>query len=87
MPAAKTKKIFITAALSALTAVSLTGCVYVHNQSWGDLSPEERQEALRSFEETQQELEEEWAGSPGDAGSKLERAILDLVGRALRSEC
>ena len=85
MPRQKIKRALAAAALSALTAVSFTGCVYVRNQSWDDLTPEEQWEALSSFERERDELEEEWAKSPDSAGSKLERAILDLVGRALHS--
>jgi TRAP-type C4-dicarboxylate transport system substrate-binding protein len=45
--------------LCGMIAVTVSGCTYVNNKSWDDMTPEEQEEVRQVFEEERKELEED----------------------------
>jgi len=73
------RKLFFVALLSGLITMTLSGCAYVNNKSWDDLTPEEQEEVRQAFEEERKELEAE-DDLPDDSFAQY---ILDKVEQAI----
>lgn len=54
------KKLFLAILLIGMIAVTMSGCTYVNNKRWGDMTPEEQEEVRQAFEEERKELEEDF---------------------------
>lgn len=73
----KIRKIFLAILLVGMIAMTMSGCAYVNNKNWDDMTPEEQEEVRRAFEEEQKELEEDF---PSDsAEGRFTSFILDKV--------
>ena len=53
------KKLIFNVLLLSTVAMTISGCTYVNNKSWDDMTPEEREEVRQVFEEERKELEED----------------------------
>lgn len=63
-------------------AMTISGCTYVNNKSWDDMTPEEREEVRQVFEKERKELEEN-----EDFSEKgFAQFILDKVEEAIEIE-
>ncbi len=56
----RTSKLFLIILLLSMTAMTMSGCVYVNNRDWDDMIPEEQEEVRQNFEEERRELEEDF---------------------------
>ena len=73
----RTSKLFLIILLLSMTAMTMSGCVYVNNRDWDDMTPEEQEEVRQNFEEERRELEEDF---PSDrAAGRFTSYILDKV--------
>ena len=73
----RTSKLFLIILLLSMTAMTMSGCVYVNNRDWDDMIPEEQEEVRQNFEEERRELEEDF---PSDrAAGRYASYILDKV--------
>ncbi|MBO5278987.1 MAG: hypothetical protein J6B06_05830 [Lachnospiraceae bacterium] len=52
------KKIFKTTVIISLTSLILNGCVYVNNDSWSDLTPEEPSQVQQAVEDVREVFSE-----------------------------
>lgn len=52
-------KLFLIILLFSMIAITMSGCVYVNNKDWDDMTPEEQEEVRQVFEEERKELEED----------------------------
>lgn len=68
--------------LCGMIAVTVSGCTYVNNKSWDDMTPEEQEEVRQVFEEERKELEED--ENVSDNG--FAQYILDKVGEAVDTQ-
>ena len=66
-------KLYLIILLFSMIAITMSGCVYVNNKNWDDMTPEERQ----NFEEERKELEEDF--SSDSVEGKFTSYILDKV--------
>lgn len=77
------KMVPITLAFSMMI-VTMSGCTYVNNKSWNDMTPEEQEEVRQAFDEAKSDLE------ANDLGNSLEddfaRYILNKVEQALEND-
>lgn len=71
------KKVFVAVVL-VIVSVTMSGCVYADNKSWGDMTYDEKQEVKQEYAEIKEELEEEFSGDSIEDG--LASHILDAVG-------
>lgn len=71
------KKVFVAVVL-VIVSVTMSGCVYADNKSWGDMTYDEKQEVKQEYAEIKEELEEEFSGDSIEDG--LASYILDAVG-------
>lgn len=77
----KIKKLFLTILLVGMIAMTMSGCAYVNNKDWDDMTPEEQKEVRQTFEEERKELEEDF---PSDsAEGRFASFILDKVGESI----
>lgn len=72
------KKVFVAVVL-VIVSVTMSGCVYADNKSWGDMTYDEKQE----YAEIKEELEEEFSGDSIEDG--LASYILDAVGAVIEN--
>lgn len=70
-------KLFLTILLLGMMAVTMSGCSYVNNRNWDDMTKEEQEEVRQNFEEERKELEEDFPGDSADG--KFISYILDKV--------
>ncbi|MDE7184168.1 MAG: hypothetical protein K2O40_06780 [Lachnospiraceae bacterium] len=65
-----------------ILTMSMSGCTYVNNKSWDDMTPEEQEEVRQVFEEERKVLEE------GEDFSEdaFAQYILNQVEQAIESE-
>ncbi|MCI8266478.1 MAG: hypothetical protein K1W27_10155 [Lachnospiraceae bacterium] len=68
--------------LCGMIAVTVSGCTYVNNKSWDDMTPEEQEEVRQVFEEERKELEED--ENMSDNG--FAQYILDKVEEAVDTQ-
>lgn len=68
--------------LCGMIAVTVSGCTYVNNKSWDDMTPEEQEEVRQVFEEERKELEED--ENVSDNG--FAQYILDKVEEAVDTQ-
>lgn len=68
--------------LCGMIAVTVSGCTYVNNKSWDDMTPEEQEEVRQVFEEERKELEED--ENMSDNG--FAQYILDKVEKAVDTQ-
>lgn len=73
----RTKKLFLAVLLPGLIAMTMSGCVYVNNRKWDDMTPAEQEEVRRTFEEERKELEEDFSDD------RFSQFILDKVEQAI----
>lgn len=76
------KKLIFNVLLLSTVAMTISGCTYVNNKSWDDMTPEEREEVRQVFEEERKELEE----NEGFADNSFAQYILDKVEEAIEIE-
>lgn len=76
----------MSAAILACGVITVTasGCSYVNNRDWDDLSAEEQEEVRQAFREERRELEEEF--SDDSAEYRFSQYILDKVEKGLEQE-
>lgn len=76
------KKLIFNVLLLSTVAMTISGCTYVNNKSWDDMTPEEREEVRQVFEEERKELEE----NEGFSDNSFVQYILDKVEEAIEIE-
>ncbi len=76
------KKLIFNVLLLSTVAMTISGCTYVNNKSWDDMTPEEREEVRQVFEEERKELEE----NEGFSDNNFAQYILDKVEEAIEIE-
>lgn len=76
------KKVFVAVVL-VIVSVTMSGCVYADNKSWGDMTYEEKQEVKQEYAEIKEELEEEFSGDSIEDG--LASYILDAAGAVIEN--
>ncbi len=76
------KKVFAAVVL-VIVSVTMSGCVYADNKSWGDMTYEEKQEVKQEYAEIKEELEEEFSGDSIEDG--LASYILDAAGAVIEN--
>lgn len=76
------KKVFAAVVL-VIVSVTVSGCVYADNKSWGDMTYEEKQEVKQEYAEIKEELEEEFSGDSIEDG--LASYILDAAGAVIEN--
>ena len=76
------KKLIFNVFLLSTIAMTISGCTYVNNKSWDDMTPEEREEVRQVFEEERKELEE----NEGFSEKGFAQFILDKVEEAIEIE-
>lgn len=76
------KKVFV-AVILVIVSVTMSGCVYADNKSWGDMTYDEKQEVKQEYAEIKEELEEEFSGDSIEDG--LASYILDAVGAVIEN--
>ena len=76
------KKLIFNVLLLSTVAMTISGCTYVNNNSWDDMTPEEREEVRQVFEEERKELEE----NEGFSDNSFAQYILDKVEEAIEIE-
>ena len=76
------KKLIFNVLLLSTVAMTISGCTYVNNKSWDDMTPEEREEVRQVFEEERKELEEK----EGFSDNSFAQYILDKVEEAIEIE-
>ena len=76
------KKLIFNVFLLSTIAMTISGCTYVNNKSWDDMTPEEREEVRQVFEEERKELEE----NEGFSDNSFAQYILDKVEEAIEIE-
>lgn len=76
------KKMFFNLLLSSTIAMTISGCTYVNNKSWDDMTPEEQEEVRRVFEEDRKELED----NEDFSDNGFAQYILDKVEEAIEIE-
>ena len=76
------KKLIFNVLLLSTVAMTISGCTYVNNKSWDDMTPEEREEVRQVFEEERKELEE----NEGFSDNSFAQYILDKVEEAIEIE-
>lgn len=76
------KKVFAAVVL-VIVSVTMSGCVYADNKSWGDMTYEEKQEVKQEYAEIKEELEEEFSGDSIEDG--LATYILDAAGAVIEN--
>lgn len=75
------QKLFLVILLIGMIAMTMSGCAYVNNKNWDDLTPGEQEEVRQNFEEVREELEEDF---PSDSvEGKFTSYILDKVEQAI----
>lgn len=75
-------KLFLIILLFSMIAITMSGCVYVNNKDWDDMTPEEQEEVRQVFEEERKELEED--ENMSDNG--FAQYILDKVEEAVDTQ-
>ena len=70
-------KLYLIIFLFSMIAITMSGCVYVNNKNWDDMTPEEQEEVRQNFEEERKELEEDF--SSDSVEGKFTSYILDKV--------
>ncbi len=70
-------KLYLIILLFSMNAITMSGCVYVNNKNWDDMTPEEQGEVRQNFEEERKELEEDF--SSDSVEGKFTSYILDKV--------
>ena len=70
-------KLYLIILLFSMIAITMSGCVYVNNKNWDDMTPEEQEEVRQNFEEERKELEEDF--SSDSVEGKFTSYILDKV--------
>ena len=76
------KKLIFNVFWLSTIAMTISGCTYVNNKSWDDMTPEEREEVRQVFEKERKELEEN-----EDFSEKgFAQFILDKVEEAIEIE-
>ena len=58
----KMKRLVPVICLFSMIAMTLSGCAYVNNRNWDDMTPEEQEEVRQVFEEERIDLEEDFSG-------------------------
>ena len=76
------KKLIFNVLLLSTVAMTISGCTYVNNKSWDDMTPEEREEVRQVFEEERRELEE----NEDFSDNSFAQYILDKVEEAIEIE-
>ena len=76
------KKLIFNVLLLSTVAMTISGCTYVNNKSWDDMTPEEREEVRQVFEEERKELE----ANEGFSDNSFAQYILDKVEEAIEIE-
>ena len=76
------KKVFAAVVLG-IVSVTMSGCVYADNKSWGDMTYEEKQAVKQEFAEIKEELEEEFSSDSIEDG--LASYILDAVSAVIEN--
>ncbi len=76
------KKVFAAVVL-VIVSVTMSGCVYADNKSWGDMTYEEKREVKQEYAEIKEELEEEFSGDSIEDG--LASYILDAAGAVIEN--
>ncbi len=76
------KKVFAVVVL-VIVSVTVSGCVYADNKSWGDMTYEEKQEVKQEYAEIKEELEEGFSGDSIEDG--LASYILDAAGAVIEN--
>ena len=76
------KKVFAAVVL-VIVSVTVSGCVYADNKSWGDMTYEEKREVKQEYAERKEELEEEFSGDSIEDG--LASYILDAAGAVIEN--
>jgi len=76
------KNLIFNVLLLSTVAMTISGCTYVNNKSWDDMTPEEREEVRQVFEEERKELEE----NEGFSDNNFAQYILDKVEEAIEIE-
>lgn len=76
------KKVFV-AVILVTVSVTMSGCVYADNKSWGDMTYDEKQEVKQEYAEIKEELEEEFSGDSIEDG--LASYILDAAGAVIEN--
>ena len=76
------KKVFAVVVL-VIVSVTVSGCVYADNKSWGDMTYEEKREVKQEYAEIKEELEEEFSGDSIEDG--LASYILDAAGAVIEN--
>ena len=44
-------KLYLIILLFSMNAITMSGCVYVNNKNWDDMTPEEQEEVRQNFED------------------------------------
>lgn len=73
--------LFLAILLVGTIAMMMSGCAYVNNQNWNDLTAGEQEEVRQNFEEMREELEQ--AFPVDSAEGKFTSYILDKVEHAI----
>lgn len=68
----------------SMVAMTLSGCVYVDNKSWDEMTSKEQEEVRQVFAEERKELEEEFSDDSPDG--RFVQYILDHVEWAMDHE-
>lgn len=75
------RKLSAVILVCGVITVTASGCSYVNNSGWDDLTAEEQEEVRQDFEEERRELEEEF--SDDSAEYQFSQYILDKVEEGL----
>ena len=82
-----TKKIknFFTIILSlSIIIITTSGCAYVNNKNWNEMSPEEQEEVRQEFNNEKREFEASYSGNSLE--DDFSRYILDKVEQAIEND-
>lgn len=78
------KKQILALSILGVIVVNLSGCTYVNNKSWDEMTETEKEEARQKFEIEREAIEEEFPD--GSAEGKFASYILDKVEYAVNQE-
>ena len=58
----KFKNILLYISMLSIIVVTTSGCVYLNNKGWDDMTSEEQEEVKQAYEDAKNDLEEEFSG-------------------------
>ncbi len=80
----KIKKMFIINLALTIIIATMSGCAYVNNKNWHDMTPEEQEEVRQEFNDEKRELEESYSDNSLEDG--FSQYILDKVEQAIKND-